>query len=123
MAQVSKTAATGGGIKPCVGHVLQGGDTGGPAVWIIVLGTGGRDDKGGRENPCGVSTPDHREAGEATKRWVMGNTGGLRITTDSGYAVGVHLHRTLEGNGSKVGDRMTNLGVMHTGNLILGARN
>ena len=48
MVQVGETAAIGGGGQPGFSPVLQGGDTGGPAVWYRVLDTVGRNDEGGQ---------------------------------------------------------------------------
>ena len=39
MVPVGKADATGGGGQRGVIFVLPGGDTGGPAIWIGVLGT------------------------------------------------------------------------------------
>ena len=56
MSPVGKDAATGGGGQTVVRLVLQGSDSGDPAVCIRVLGDVGSDDKDGGEKPCGITT-------------------------------------------------------------------
>ena len=65
MAQVGKTAAKGGGQQQVFRPVLQGGDTGGPDVWVVVLGAAGRDDEGVLGHLLGAPPSDHGEAGKA----------------------------------------------------------
>ena len=54
MDKVGKTAVTGGGGDPGVRLVLQGGDTGDPAVQVECMGTVRRDDEDCGGQPCGV---------------------------------------------------------------------
>ena len=55
---------------------LQGGDTGIPDVWIVVLIASINYDAGGREHPYGFPMLYHEEAGKAAVRRGMGYTGG-----------------------------------------------
>ena len=51
IAQVGKSAATGGGGHPGDRLFLQGGNTGGPYLSVGVMGSVGRDDEDGGEHP------------------------------------------------------------------------
>ena len=81
MAEVGKSAVTGGGGHPGFVHVLQVGDTGGPAVGVRVMVNTRRDDKVGGGHPCEVPPSDHGESGEASGIWLMGDTSSGGSTT------------------------------------------
>ena len=118
MAPVGKSVVTRGGGKPGVIIFLQGGDAGGPSVWIGFLGAVERDDEYGGEHPCGVPTPDHRLLGKTKIRPFMGDTGGRGCSMGGGGEVGGHIHRPLSGDGSTVGGPMTTIGGLHMGNRL-----
>ena len=76
MSQVGKNAAMGGGEQQGISPVIQGSDTGGPAVRIGVLGAVGCYDEGSGGHLCGIPPSDHGEAGEAAGRQGVGDTSG-----------------------------------------------
>ena len=97
---------------------LKGGDTGVPDVWIRSLVHVGRNNEDGVEQPCGVPTPYHREAGNTVIRRVMGDNGGQGSDIHGGDAFSGHIHRPLEGNGSTVGGPTTPTGSLRSGHRI-----
>ena len=57
--KVGEATATGGGGKPGIGPVLQGGGIGSPTVWVGVMGYVRHDDDGGGGHSRGVPILDH----------------------------------------------------------------
>ena len=64
MVPVCKYAVTVGGRHPGVSLVLQGGDIGGPGVFITFLGAFICGDEDSGDHTCVLHTPDHRETGK-----------------------------------------------------------
>ena len=102
MSLVGKASATGGGSQSGVRLVIHGGNTGGPAIWIGVLGDVRRNDGDGGEHPCGVTNPYHREAGKTAIRRVIGDTSSRGSDMGGGDAVSGHVNRPLAGDGSTI---------------------
>ena len=103
MDHVGKDADTVRGRQPGVRFVLQGGDTGGPSIWIRGLRAVRRNDKDSGEHPCGFPTTYHRKARETAIWRVMGDTSYRGVATYGGYAVSGHAHMPPTGYGSTVG--------------------
>ena len=120
MVPVGKAADVGGGGKMDVRLILQGSDSGGPAVWIGFRSAVRSDHKDGGEHQCGVTTSYNREAGNMSIQKVMGDTGGHGGDTDRGDEVRGHLHRPQKGDGSTVGGPMTTPGGLRMGKGLLG---
>ena len=102
MAQVEETSVMGRSRHQGISPVLQGDDTNGIYVWIVVLSDAGRNAEGGGVHPYGFPSSDHRKVGYASGRRGVGNTtggGGIMGVMD---AVGVQVHRPLASNGSAV---------------------
>ena len=100
---VAEDTVTGGDGRLVVSLVLQGGDTGNLAVWIIVLGAVRFNDDDGGYHPFRVSMSDHGEAVYTASQRVMVDTGGQVGAAGSVNVVIRYIHSMMTGNGSTVG--------------------
>ena len=118
MLKVGKADTKDRGRQPVIGPVLQCGDTGSPVVQVGFVGIIRRDDEGGGGKICGVTLLYHRESGEASGRWGMGDIsrgGSSMVIRDS---VGGQVHMPSTGRIGEVGGSTTTSGFLHVGDLI-----
>ena len=93
----------GGGGHTGVIPVLKGGDAGGIAVRVRVLGYFSLYDTGNGGHPRGVSKEDHSEAGAESGRKDLGDTGYRGGPTGGGDKVRGQVHWLPSGDGGAVG--------------------
>ena len=122
MLKVGKADTKDRGRKPVIVPVLQCGDTGSPVVQVGFVGIIRRDDEGGGGYLCGVTTLDHRELGEASRIWGMGDISGGVSSMVMRDAVGGLLHMPLTGRIGAVGGSTPTSGVLHAEDRISGER-
>ena len=118
MVKVWKADTKYGCRQPVIGPVLQGGDTGSPVVQVGFLGIIRRDDEGGGGHLCGVTPLDHRESGEVSGRWGMGDIRGGGNTVVVRDEVDGKVHMPPTGNSGVVGGSTPSSGVLRAGDHI-----
>ena len=118
MVKVGRDDTKGRGRHPVISPVLHGGDTGIFVVQVGFVGIIRRDDEGGGGKICGVTLLYHRESGEASGRWGMGDISrgvSSMVIRDS---VGGQVHMPSTGRIGEVGGSTTTSRFLHMGDLI-----
>ena len=90
------------------------------AALLFGLGAVRRNDTSGGGHTCGASKADQWEAGTASVRRDLGDTGGVGSTTGGWDAVRVQLHWPSAGNDSAVGGPMLTPGFLRKVNRLRG---
>ena len=110
----------GGVGQPGVIFVLQVNASGGPTVWVGVLGAVRFDDAGDGGIPYGVIKEYHCKSGKAEGQQDLGDTGSGGGLTGDEDEVGGGVHWATADNGGAVGGPTPTLGGLYERNGIRG---